>query len=162
MDGVHGRRVLKFGADVVLAAAAFALAFCLRFLDAGGIPERYWTMLTGTIAFVALGKAIVFSLLGLNQKWWRYFQLPDLWPVVRAAAVTSGLLVAVFTLAKPYPYSLPRSVVVFDFLLTIVLVAGARLARRMIAERPDRAARRRRTRGVLVVGAGSGGQMVVR
>ena len=32
----------------------------------------------------------------------------------------------------------------------------------MIAERPDRATRRRRTRGVLVVGAGSGGQMVVR
>ena len=119
-------------------------------------------MLTGTIAFVALGKAIVFSLLGLNQKWWRYFQLPDLWPVVRAAAVTSGLLVAVFTLAKPYPYNLPRSVVVLDFLLTIVLVGGARLARRMIAERPDRATRRRRTRGVLVVGAGSGGQMVVR
>ena len=162
MDDVYGRRVLKFGADVVLAAAAFALAFCLRFLDAGGIPERYWTMLTGTIAFVALGKAIVFSLLGLNQKWWRYFQLPDLWPVVRGAAVTSGLLVAVFTLAKPYPYSLPRSVVVFDFLLTIALVGGARLARRMIAERPDRATRRRRTRGVLVVGAGSGGQMVVR
>jgi FlaA1/EpsC-like NDP-sugar epimerase len=146
----------------VLAAAAFALAFNLRFLDAGGVPERYWTMLTGTIVFVALGKAFVFSLLGLNQKWWRYFQLPDLWPIIRAAAVTSGLLVAAFTLAKPYPYNLPRSVVVLDFLLTIVLVGGARLVRRMIAERPDRAARRRRARGVLVIGAGSGGQMVVR
>ena len=51
-DHVYGRWVLKFGADVLLAAAAFALAFSLRFLDApGGIPERYWTMLTGTIAF---------------------------------------------------------------------------------------------------------------
>jgi FlaA1/EpsC-like NDP-sugar epimerase len=162
MDHVYGRRLLKFGADALLAAAAFALAFNLRFLDAGGIPERYWTMLTGTIAFVALGKAIVFSLLGLNQKWWRYFQLPDLWPIIRAAAVTSGLLVAVFTLLQPYPYSLPRSVVVLDFLLTIGLLGGARLVRRMIAERPDRATRRRGTRGVLVVGAGSGGQMVVR
>ena len=62
--------------------------------------------------------------------------------MVRAAAVASGLLVAVFTLAKPYAYSLPRSVVVFDFLLTIVLLGGARLARRMVAERPDRATRR--------------------
>jgi FlaA1/EpsC-like NDP-sugar epimerase len=162
-DHVYGRRALKFGADALLAAASFALAFRLRFLDApGGIPDRYWTMLTGTIVFVALGKAIVFSVLGLNQKWWRYFQLPDLWPVVRAAAVATGLLVAAFTLVKPYPYNLPRSVVVFDFLLTILLVGGARLARRMIAERPDRATRRRRTRGVLIVGAGSGGQMVVR
>jgi FlaA1/EpsC-like NDP-sugar epimerase len=162
MDDVYGRWALKFLADILIAGAAFALAFSLRFLDAGGIPERYWTMLVGTIAFVALGKAIVFSLLGLNQKWWRYFQLPDLWPIVRAAAVTSGLLVAAFTLAKPYPYNLPRSVVVLDFLLTIALAAGARLARRMIAERPDRASRRRGARGVLVVGAGSGGQMVVR
>jgi FlaA1/EpsC-like NDP-sugar epimerase len=163
LDHVYGRWLLKFGADAVLAAAAFALAFHLRFLDQpGGIPDRYWTMLTGTIVFVAIGKAIVFTVLGLNQKWWRYFQLPDLWPVVRAAAVSSGLLVAVFTLAKPYSYNLPRSVVVFDFLLTIVLLGGARLARRMIAERPDRATRRRGIRGVLIVGAGSGGQMVVR
>src|SRR6185295_13816647 len=162
IDHVYGRRFLKFGADALLAAAAFALAFNLRFLDAsGGIPDRYWTMLTGTIVFVALGKAAMFSLLGLHQKWWRYFQLPDLWPIVRAAAVTSGLLVAVFTLAKPYPYNLPRSVIVYDFLLTVILVGGARLARRMIDERPDRATRRR-TRGVLVVGAGSGGQMVAR
>jgi FlaA1/EpsC-like NDP-sugar epimerase len=162
-DPVYGRRALQFAADAVLAAIAFALAFKLRFLDAsGGIPDRYWTMLTGAIVFVAVGKAIVFGVLGLHGKWWRYFQLPDLWPVVRAAAVASGLLVAVFTLAKPYAYNLPRSVVVFDFLLTVFLLGGARLARRMVAERPNRATRRARSRGVLIVGAGSGGQMVVR
>ena len=141
---MYTRRALQFAADALLAAVAFALAFKLRFLDAsGGIPDRYWTMLTGSIVFVAVGKAVVFGVLGLHGKWWRYFQLPDLWPVVRAAAVASGLLVAVFTLAKPYAYSLPRSVVVFDFLLTIFLLGGARLARRMVAERPDRATRRR-------------------
>jgi FlaA1/EpsC-like NDP-sugar epimerase len=163
VDPVSKRRALQFVADVLLTAAAYALAFRLRFLDAaGGIPERYSTMLAGSIVFVALGKAIVFRLFGLHQKWWRYFQLPDLWPVVRAAAVASGLLIGVFTLAKPYSYNLPRSVVVIDCLLTIVLVGGARLARRMVAERPDRATRGAKSRGVLVVGAGSGGQMVVR
>jgi FlaA1/EpsC-like NDP-sugar epimerase len=162
-DSVYGRRALQFAADALLAGAAFGLAFRLRFLDAqGGIPDRYWTMLTGSVAFVALGKAVVFDLLGLHQNWWRYFRLPDLWPVVRAAAVASGLLVAAFTLAKPYANSLPRSVVVFDLLLTFFLIGGARLGRRMIAERPDRATRRSRRRGVLIVGAGSGGQMVVR
>ena len=154
---MYGRWALKFAADALLAAAAFALAFQLRFLDApGGIPDRYWTMLTGTIVFVALGKAIVFSVLGLNQKWWRYFQLPDLWPVVRAAAVASGLLVAVFTLAKPYAYNLPRSVVVFDFLLTVGLVGWrppreaddrrATRPRHAPAPHPRGAGRRRRAR----------------
>jgi FlaA1/EpsC-like NDP-sugar epimerase len=162
-DPVYRRRAEQFVADAILAATAFALAFVLRFLDVPfGIPHRYVTMLAGSVAFVAIGKAIVFEVLGLHRKWWRYFQLPDLWPVVRAAAVASGILVAVFTLAKPYAYNLPRSVVVFDFLLTVVLVGGARLARRTLAERPDRAQRRVRSRGLLIVGAGSGGQMVAR
>jgi FlaA1/EpsC-like NDP-sugar epimerase len=162
-DPVYKRRAQQFAADAVLAAMAFGLAFVLRFLDVPiGIPHRYLTMLAGSIAFVAIGKAIVFEVLGLHRKWWRYFQLPDMWPVVRASVVASGILVAVFTLAKPYAYNLPRSVVVFDLLLTILLVGGARLFRRTLAERPNRATRHARTRGVLVVGAGSGGQMVVR
>jgi FlaA1/EpsC-like NDP-sugar epimerase len=160
---VFKRRAQQFAADAVLAAAAFGLAFVLRFLDVpSGIPHRYVTMLAGSIAFVAIGKAIVFEVLGLHRKWWRYFQLPDMWPVVRASVVASMILVAVFTLAKPYDYNLPRSVVVFDLLLTILLVGGARLVRRTIAERPDKATRGARTRGVLIIGAGSGGQMVVR
>jgi FlaA1/EpsC-like NDP-sugar epimerase len=162
-DPVLKRRAQQFAADAVLAAAAFGLAFVLRFLDVPiGIPHRYVTMLAGSIAFVAIGKSIVFEVLGLHRKWWRYFQLPDMWPVVRASVVASMILVAVFTLAKPYDYNLPRSVVVFDLLLTILLVGGARLVRRTIAERPDKATRGAKTRGVLIVGAGSGGQMVVR
>src|SRR4051795_9567233 len=117
LDPVYRHRALEFGADAVLAAVAFGLAFVLRFLDVPiGIPHRYLTMLAGSIAFVAIGKAIVFEVMGLHRKWWRYFQLPDMWPVVRAAAVASAILVAVFTLAKPYAYNLPRSVVVFDLL----------------------------------------------
>jgi FlaA1/EpsC-like NDP-sugar epimerase len=162
-DPAYRRRAGQFVADAALCAIAFSLAFVLRFLDVPmGIPDRYVTMLAGSVALVAVGKSLVFELLGLHRKWWRYFQLPDLWPVVRAAAVASALLIAIFTLAKPYAYNLPRSVVVFDFLLTVALIGGARLVRRTLAERPDRALRRARRRGLLIVGAGSGGQMVAR
>ena len=90
-DPVYRRRALEFAADAVLAALAFALAFPLRFLDDGGmLPERYETMLLGSIVFVAIGKALVFELLGLHQQWWRYFRLPDLWPLCRALAVASA------------------------------------------------------------------------
>jgi FlaA1/EpsC-like NDP-sugar epimerase len=162
-DPVYRRRALQFAADAVLAAGAYAAAFKLRFLDVtGGIPERYEDMLLGSIAFVALGQALVLGLLGQHQKWWRYFRLPDLWPLVRAAAVAVGLLVIVFVVAQPFPDSLPRSVVIFDFVLLTMFTGGARLARRTLAERPERAALRRKARTALVVGAGSGGQMVVR
>jgi FlaA1/EpsC-like NDP-sugar epimerase len=162
-DPVYRHRALQLVADAVLAAAAFALAFQLRFLDAsGGIPHRYLTMLAGSVAFVAIGTSLVYEVLGLHRDWWRYFRLPELWPLVRAAALASALVVAVFVLAKPYADGLPRSVIVFNLILTVVLTAGARLLVRMWAERPSRAARRRGKRAILVIGAGSGGQMVVR
>ena len=162
-DPVYRRRALEFAADALLCAAAFALAFVLRFVDEGGqIPDRYVTMLVGSVAFVGIGKSLILEVLGQHHQWWRYFRLPDLWPLIRALAVASALLVLIFVLVKPYPDSLPRSVVIFDFILACVFLGGARLARRTLAERPQRNAGGRGSRSVLVVGAGSGGQMVVR
>jgi FlaA1/EpsC-like NDP-sugar epimerase len=156
-------RILQLAADAVLAALAFYLAFAIRFIDEpGGIPDRYVTMLTGSIAFVALGKTAIFSLMGLHQKWWRYFNLGDTWAVMRACAVASALLIAIFVIAKPFPNPMPRSVMIFDLVFTLGLLVAARSAARFyFVERRMR--RRSRQHGdVLVVGAGSGGQMVVR
>jgi FlaA1/EpsC-like NDP-sugar epimerase len=163
LDPVYRRRAIEFVVDTLLLAAAFALAFALRFVDDDFIlPNRYETMLLGSIAFVAVGKALLLELLGQHRQWWRYFRLPDLWPLCRSLFIASALMVLVFALAQPYDYSLPRSVILLDFLLSCVFLGGARLARRTLAERPDKAARERRSRTVLVIGAGSGGQMVVR
>ena len=161
-DPVVRQRILQIGADALLAGLAFFLAFRLRFLDAPtGIPDRYWPVIWGSIAFVAIGKAVIFDVLGLHQKWWRYFGLGDFWLILRAVAVSSALLVVVFTVLQPFGDSIPRSVYIMDFILTLLLVAAARVGRRWIAERPSRSSRRG-SREVLIVGDGSGGQMVVR
>ncbi len=157
-------RAFQLAADAALAALAFYLAFAIRFIDEpGGIPDRYVTMLGGSIAFVAIGKSVIFSLLGLHQKWWRYFNIGDIWSVLRAAAVASAVLIAVFVLAKPFPSPMPRSVMIYDLVFTIGLVVAARsLVRFLFVERRMRRHRRGPRDDVLVVGAGSGGQMVVR
>ncbi|MGH2993496.1 MAG: polysaccharide biosynthesis protein [Solirubrobacterales bacterium] len=162
-DPVYRHRMVQFIADAAVAALAFFLAFQFRFLDvAGGIPERYWTVLWGSIGFVALGKALIFTALGLNQKWWRYFGFGDFPLILRAVAIASAVLVVVFTVAQPFSVGIPRSVVIMDFLLCLLFVGGVRMVGRFVAERPARSARRRKGREALVVGAGSGGQMVVR
>ena len=162
-DPVYRHRMVQFLADAAVSALAFFLAFQFRFLDvAGGIPDRYWTLLWGSIGFVALGKAIIFTALGLNHKWWRYFGFGDFPLILRAVAIASASLVVVFTVAQPFSVGIPRSVVIMDFLLCLLLVGGARMGGRFVAERPARSARRRKGREALVVGAGSGGQMVVR
>ena len=155
-------RALQFAADALLAAAAFALAFALRFIDVPrGMPEPYQEMLWQSIAFVAIGKALIFTLLGLHSKWWRYFLTRDFPALLRATALASAALVVVFTVLQPFDDNLPRSVVIFDFILTTGLLAGARIVTRLWIERPDKQVRGK-TRGSLIVGAGSGGQMVVR
>ena len=160
---VWRHRLIQIAADAVLVAIAYYLAFRLRFLDAaGGIPERYDHMLANSIGFVVLGQLIVFYLCGLYEKWWRYFRLPDMITVLRACAISTAILAITFLLVKPFDDQIPRSVVVSDFLLTVFLVGGARLLARMILV--ERLARRdvRGARRVLVIGAGSGGQMVAR
>ena len=160
---VYRARTMQMAADALLVAIAFFGAFKLRFLDdAHGIPERYSTLLVQSIAVVALGKVAIFFAFGLYQKWWRYVTARDYPGILRAVAVASLVMVLVFTVVKPFDYNLPRSVVVTDFILTLVLLIGARLAVRLVVERPGRTARIPTGPEVLVVGAGPAGQMVVR
>jgi FlaA1/EpsC-like NDP-sugar epimerase len=159
---VYRNRVLQVAADAVLLALAYFLAFQLRFLDQPhGWPHRYEVLFAQSVGFVVAGKLVVFAAFGLYQKWWRYVSGRDFMLILRAVAVACALLVVIFAVAKPFAHQLPRSVEVTDFILTLILVAGARLAVRLIVERPTRGARLPKHE-VLVIGAGSGGQMVVR
>lgn len=149
--------------DVGLVAAAYFLAFQLRFLDSPGmIPSRYVDLFLNSVGFVVVGKVLIFYLFGLYQKWWRFIGGRDISRIVQAVTISSLLLIVVFSVAQPFKYGLPRSVAMTDFLLTGMLIAGARLATRLFKERPARGSRIARGREVLVIGAGSGGQMVVR
>ncbi|MGB7588610.1 MAG: nucleoside-diphosphate sugar epimerase/dehydratase [Solirubrobacterales bacterium] len=159
---VYRNRVTQVLADLVLVTAAFYLAFRLRFLDdPHGLPHRYAILFTQAVVFVAVGKVIVFAGFGLYQKWWRYITGRDFFMIVRAVVAASAILVVLFTVLQPFDHSLPRSVAVMDFILTLLLIAGARLTARLIVERPASGHRFPRHK-VLVIGAGSGGQMVVR
>jgi len=159
---VYRNRVLQVAADAALVALAYFLAFQLRFLDdPHGWPHRYEVLFAQSVGFVVVGKIAVFAAFGLYQKWWRYVSGRDFWLIFRAVAVASAILVVVFAVAQPFAHTLPRSVEVTDFVLTMMLIAGARLGVRLIVERPTRGARVPK-REVLVIGAGSGGQMVVR
>jgi FlaA1/EpsC-like NDP-sugar epimerase len=159
---VYRIRVIQVLADALLVALAYFVAFQLRFLDdPHGLPQRYETLFAQSVGFVIVGKLVVFAGFGLYQKWWRYVSGRDFLLIFRAVAVASAILVVFFAVAKPFAHTLPRSVEVTDFVLTMMLIAGARLAVRLIVERPSRGARVPKHE-VLVIGAGSGGQMVVR
>ncbi len=139
---VYRNRVGQILADAALVALAYFLAFQLRFLDdPHGWPHRYEVLFAQSVGFVIAGKLIVFAICGMYQKWWRYVSGRDFLLIARAVAISSALLVIAFAVVQPFDHRLPRSVAVMDFLVTLMRITGARLAVRLIIERPSRSTR---------------------
>ncbi len=154
---VNRHRLWQLAADAALVAAAWWLAFQLRFDS--GIPPYYETLLERTILIVLAIKLVVFVSFGFYDRWWRYVSTRDMWGAARGVAVASLIAYLTVYLAEPVNnVRLPRSIAVMDLLLTLALVAGMRLLARTITEGPRLAHGRR----VIVVGAGDAAQIVVR
>ena len=97
-SSVLARRVAQALVDACLLALAYWLAFVLRFDPA--IPHRYEQLLHDSIAFVVVGKLLIFWANGLYHKLWRFVDAKDFEAIVRAVVMASVALVAVFFLGK--------------------------------------------------------------
>ena len=156
---VSARRAVQVAIDAVLIAFAYWLAFQLRF-DAG-VPTRYERLLEATFPAVVIGKLALFALFGLYHKLWRFVDGKDFGAIARAVVLASLALVGGLFLFSPTDP--PRGVIALDFLLTLALVAASRFLVRALSERRFRSVPLPSgSRRVLVVGAGLGGQSVVR
>ncbi len=155
-------RLLQFVADGVLIAAAWYLAFQLRF-DPFDVPVYYddylaWT----TIALVVALKLAVFTLTGIHHRWWRYVSTRDMWGIVRGVTAASLLVYLVFYFAPLNDLRVPRGIAALDLLLLLGFVATSRMLARTLFERPAPGSLVARGREVIVVGAGDAGQLVLR
>ena len=151
-------------ADLLLVALAAAASFYLR-LDAGGVA-RYRDTLIVVIVLAILIKPPVFYFFGLYRRYWRYASVDDLLRIVFAVStaflVTAILEILILPLWLGYP-SVPRSIPIIDWLLTLALVGGVRFAVRLLARRSGtRMVRPAEAKRVLVMGAGDAGAMIVR
>ena len=159
-DPVYRHRLVQLLVDAGLVGLAYWLAFALRFDQ--GIPERYSDLLWTTIAFVVVGKVLIFAAFGMYEKWWRYVGLRDFESILKAVVVASLVMVGVLYVWSPTDSDLPRSIAVMDGLMTLALIGGVRLAIRSFVERPPRGAVLPKGQEVLIVGAGEGGQLVAK
>ncbi len=153
--------------DIVLiifsVLGSYALRFELGALFFQYLPSAYWMM-----GVALLVKPAVYYLFGLYRRMWMYASVEELRLIV-AAATTSSVVVsaAMVTLRSMSAFDgLPRSVLVIDWLLTLLMTGGLRFTFRVIAEAKTNSINRSmhslRQRHVLIVGAGDAGAMVVR
>jgi FlaA1/EpsC-like NDP-sugar epimerase len=159
MTGFRSHRLLQLVIDAGIVALSWFLAFELRFDQ--GLPVYYDTLLRRTILLVVGIKIAVFLLFGFHRRWWRYVSVHDMWSAARGVVVASLVADLTVYLASPvHNVRLPRSIAVMDLLITMALIAGARLLARTVIERP-RGGVVARGKEVIVVGAGDAGRLVV-
>jgi FlaA1/EpsC-like NDP-sugar epimerase len=158
---ISRHRLWQVGVDGLLVAAAWWLAFQLRFDH--GVPIYYRTLLEETILLVVAVKLAVFIAFGFYNRWWRYVSMQDMWRVVLGVALASLLAgLAVYLVSPVTGIRLPRSVLFMDFFLALALVAGVRVLVRTVIERPAPGRLVARGKEVVIVGAGDAGQLIVK
>lgn len=162
---LHLRNRSLLGVDIVLGALIPSVALYIRTESLSAL-SLYATPLILFTAVALAAKVIVFFATGLYAQYWRYASVEELMTLLRAtmlawlaeALIFFGLLMPLGIL----PFGFPRSVVVLDGLLTLVVVAGVRLSIRLFFALYTKKDEGMPLKPALVVGAGVAGAMIVK
>ena len=150
------RSALIFSSQAVLIVLTYYASFLLRLdtdLDAAN-RAMFWK----TLPFVLVIKLVLSYQCGLMHGWWRYVGISDLLDISKASLLSSSLIFCLVEAVLRLP-GYPRSVVIIDLFLTIMVLGGARFAVRAYTERARDDGAQRNT---LIVGAGEAGSAIVR
>jgi FlaA1/EpsC-like NDP-sugar epimerase len=154
------RRIFVVLAHVIMWVASFYAAFLLRFEFS--LPHTYLSAVPKWLAAIVGVRLIVHSGFGLFHGLWRYSGSRDLIALVKAATISTAIFALIITFVGPH--GLPRTVIIMDWIGSIVVVGGVRFSIRALREiavqvaKPPPEGRRR----LLIVGAGDAGEMLMR
>jgi FlaA1/EpsC-like NDP-sugar epimerase len=163
------------GLDLLLLVCSPWLAFAIR-TDGLSSQPAGWDLLPyftfGLITYTAVAlvvRLVIFYWFGLYRRYWRYASIEELDQIAWAVFLSTAILVTLvlfsrlpLVAATGFPlWNFPRSVVLIDGLLVLLLVGGVRFSVRL-ATRRQPSAQGKPARRVLIVGAGDAGAMIVR
>ncbi len=158
-------RIGQLAVDTVIVALAYWLAFYFRF-DGGAVPKRFDRLFEETILLVVGLKVAIFVGARFYTKWWRFTSVRDLQAIFIGTAVASLAITALFSVWRPDGVvEVPRGVLAFDFLFTLVMIGGVRFAVRSLVERPAMSElfkSNSTSKQVLICGAGDAGNALLR
>ena len=156
---INSRVWTAFAHDVVAAALAWSAAFLFRLNFDIGAP--YGTTMLQTMVWVVPLKAIIFWRFGLYRGLWRFASLTDLQRIL-GAVVFAGILVPLVLVMFRVQSVVPRSVLLLDPLLLVLIMGGSRFAYRMWREHRLYSLTKAMGEPVLVIGAGDAGARLIK
>ncbi|MBI4807437.1 MAG: polysaccharide biosynthesis protein [Nitrosomonadales bacterium] len=146
--------VLAVTHDVVVAALAWAGAYLLRFnFD---LPPNYRSEMWHTLIWVAPLQTLIFWYMGLYRGIWRYASMADLRRIFMAVLLAAMLIPLVLWMFRVNAV-VPRSVLILDPILLLLVMGGDRLIYRLWKEQGLFGNIKLQGEPVLVLGAGEAG-----
>lgn len=145
--------------DILAACFAWLGAYWLRFnLD---MPAEFQAAALTTLVWVVPLQAVAFWRFGLYRGIWRFASLPDLKRIVLAIGL-AALLIPLVLILFGVSAVVPRSVLILDPLLLVILMGGSRMAYRAWKEHRLTSVLHPDSKPVLVAGAGSAADFLLR
>ncbi|MBC8344738.1 MAG: polysaccharide biosynthesis protein [Candidatus Marinimicrobia bacterium] len=166
MTGVLRKNIWLFvSIDILVICASLYLSYALRFDFV--IPAQYFNDIQYVLIILLFSKISTFLFFNLYKGMWRFTSISDLINVVKSSSVASLFSLAVIVLVL-HQNAAPRSVLLIDFLLTTVGIAGTRASVRIYGTKFSRRHKVKnnfpskiKTR-LLLLGAGSSGEKIIR
>ena len=158
---MNPRAIFALLYDVMAAAGAWALLFWARFNFNIDSAEFTAGDVARSLAFVVPVHALVFVGLGLYEGLWRFASMADLRRIVLGAFVAAACTAVLFVIVRPDTFIWPRSVLLLQPALLILLMGGARFAYRSWKEHRLYGLAAAQGEPVLVLGAGAAGARLV-
>ncbi len=144
------RTLLAIFHDLAAAAIAWACAYQLRFNFE--LPPQYAREMLYTLIWVAPLQGVVFWASGLYRGLWRYASVNDLRRIFLAVLAAAALIPLELWMARVHAV-VPRSVLVLDPILLLILMGGSRFLYRLWREQGLYPSPRLKGEPVLVLGA---------
>lgn len=146
------RRLIAFTHDLAAVIAAWWLAYLFRFnFD---IPPSHLASLKETLPWVISIQVAAFLWFGLYRGVWRYASLPDLRRIL-LAVLAGAAAVALGLFLLQLLAGVPRSVLLLDPILLLLIMGGSRLTYRLWKDGHLFRLRDPQGKPVLVLGAGA-------
>lgn len=160
------RNRIVFIGDIILIIIGVFGSYALR-LELGAGFDKYLPSLLYMLAVSIIIKPLVYYFFGLYRRMWIYASIQEL-KIISIAVGSASILVAavmlILNMAVRAFTNFPRSVLIIDFVLSLLAVGGFRLILRVISESKVMAARGtfNVSKRALVIGAGDAGALVVK
>lgn len=134
----------------LLFAAIFVISYSARYDFA--MPAKAWAMMIATMPYVLLTKIIVFYVSSHFHGWWRYVTFVDIKSLLRASLSAMVAVAFVDYFFINFVGQIPRSVIVIDALLTIIVIGGLRCTWRFADEQFGTTFKQRQSEPALLIG----------